>query len=122
MDKFWKPLAESLSEPKDVPTLTIDDIEKHLEELKTIKPEYDPVADDMLKRYVDALVKCTETSRWSGSFWLNKQDYLSGDVDLKISCKQYIRGFPFVPKTFCIDVIEEEVEKDDWEMFLKEVS
>ena len=57
MDKFWKPLAESLSEPKDIPTLTIDDIEKHLEELKTIKPEYDPVAYDMLKRYVDALVK-----------------------------------------------------------------
>lgn len=72
--------------------------------------------------YVDALVKCTETSHWNGSFWLNKQDYLSGDVDLKISCKQYIRGFPFVPKTFYIDVIEEEVEKDDWEMFLKDMN
>jgi hypothetical protein len=71
--------------------------------------------------YVDAVVKKTQNnSCWSGSFWLNLKDYLTGNRELMISNCQFIRGFPFTPKTFYIDVIEEEIAKDDWEMFLKD--
>ncbi len=71
--------------------------------------------------YIDAIVKRTPNgSCWSGSFWLSKEDYLSGDNDLKIGTKAYVRSFPFEPKTFYIDVIEEEVKPDDWEMYLKD--
>ena len=64
--------------------------------------------------YVDAIVKRTQNdSSWSGSFWLNKKDYLSGNKDLMISNAQYVKEFPFTPKTFYIDVIEEEVAPDD---------
>ena len=71
--------------------------------------------------YVDAIVKRTQNgSCFSGSFWLNKKDYLTGNRDLMISNCQHIKGFPFTPKTFYIDVIEEEVAPDDWEMYLKD--
>ena len=70
--------------------------------------------------YVDAIVKKTPNgSCWSGSFWLSKEDYLKGDKSKKIGCAHYVKSFPFTPKTFYIDVIEEEVAKDDWEMYLK---
>ena len=73
--------------------------------------------------YADAIIKKTQGgSCWSGSFWLNKKDYLTGNRDLMIRSSQQIRGFPFVPKTFYIDVIEEEVAPDDWEMYLKDPS
>lgn len=72
-------------------------------------------------KYVDAIVKKTQNgTTWSGGFWLNKNDYLKNKKDLKIQNKQSIRGFPFVPKTFYVDVIEEEVAPDDWEMYLKD--
>jgi hypothetical protein len=71
--------------------------------------------------YLDAIVKKTQTgSCWSGTFWLSKDDYLSGDKSKKIGCAHYVKSFPFTPKTFYIDVIEEEVAKDDWEMYLKD--
>jgi hypothetical protein len=71
--------------------------------------------------YVDAIVKKTQTgSCWSGSFWLSKEDYLSGDKSKKIGCAHYVKSFPFSPKTFYIDVTEEEVAKDDWETYLKD--
>ena len=71
--------------------------------------------------YLDAIVKkVVQTGHcFSGSFWLSKEDYLTGDESKKIGCKQYVKSFPFTPKTFYIDVIEEEVAKDDWEMYLK---
>jgi hypothetical protein len=70
--------------------------------------------------YLDAIVKKDERgSCWSGSFWLSKEDYLTGNKDLKIYSRQYVKSFPFEPKTFYIDVISEEVAKDDWEMYLK---
>jgi hypothetical protein len=31
-----------------------------------------------------------------------------------------IKGFPFTPKTFYIDVLEEEIKKDDWIMWVKD--
>jgi hypothetical protein len=71
--------------------------------------------------YLDAIVKKTQSgSCWSGSFWLSKEDYLTGDKSKMIICSQYVKSFPFEPKTFYIDVIEEEVAKDDWEMYLKD--
>jgi hypothetical protein len=69
--------------------------------------------------YVDAIVKRTQNgTTWSGNFWLSKEDYLQGDKNRQISNSQKIKGFPFKPKTFFIDVIEEEVAPDDWEMYL----
>lgn len=71
--------------------------------------------------YVDAIVKRTQTGRcWVGRFWKSKEDYLSGDRTKMVSNSQYIKSFPFTPKTFYIDVIEEEVAPDDWEMWLKD--
>lgn len=71
--------------------------------------------------YLDAIVKkVVQTGHcFSGSFWLSREDYLSGDKSKKICCPQYVKSFPFIPKTFYIDVIEEEMAKDDWEMYLK---
>lgn len=70
--------------------------------------------------YLDAIVKKTETSSWSGPFWLTKEDYLNNNIKNKITGRQYIKSFPFTPKTFYIDVIEEEVAPDDWEMWCKD--
>jgi hypothetical protein len=71
--------------------------------------------------YIDAIVKRVPNgSRWSGPFWLTKEDYLSGDESKKMNCRGYIKSFPFEPRTFVLDVIEEEVAKDDWEMYVKD--
>ena len=73
--------------------------------------------------YVDAIVKkVVQTGQcFSGAFWLSKEDYLAGDKTKKIGCAHYVKSFPFTPKTFYIDVVEEEVAKDDWEMYVKDV-
>lgn len=69
--------------------------------------------------YIETIVKRTENgTTWSGSFWLSKEDYLQGKTERKIRNTQKIKNFPFKPKTFFIDVIEEEVAKDDWEMYV----
>lgn len=39
----------------------------------------------------------------------------------KIGSKQYIKSFPFKPKTFYIDVIEKEIAPEDWEFHIKDV-
>jgi hypothetical protein len=73
--------------------------------------------------YVDAIVKkVAQTGQcFSGAFWLSREDYLAGDKTKKIGCAHYVKSFPFTPKTFYIDVVEEEVAKDDWEMYVKDV-
>jgi hypothetical protein len=38
----------------------------------------------------------------------------------EITSRQYIKGFPFTPKTFYIDVISTEVNKNDWEYEIKD--
>jgi len=71
--------------------------------------------------YNSAIVKrCENGTCWSGPLWLSKEDYLTGNKDLRIYSSQEIKGFPFTPKTFYIDVIEEEVAPDDWEMWVKD--
>ena len=72
--------------------------------------------------FIDAMIKRTESgSCWYGGFWLSKDDYLIGNKELMVSPRGYIKSFPFTPKTFYIDVIE-EVAKDGWEMYVKDIS
>lgn len=69
--------------------------------------------------YSQGMIKeCPDGRRWHGSFWKSEEDYLSGDESLRMSPRCYIKSFPFTPKTFYINVIEKEVEKNDWEMWM----
>lgn len=71
--------------------------------------------------YLDAIVKKAQTGMtYSGPFWLSRHDFLSNNRQNRFHCRQYVKSFPFVPKTFYIDVIEEEVAKDDWDMYVKD--
>ena len=58
--------------------------------------------------YIDAIVWRTQNG---GSF--------TGSAD-DVSSRQYIKSFPFTPKTFYVDVIEEEVKKNDWVFHIKD--
>lgn len=62
--------------------------------------------------YLDAIVWKNQ----HGTTWTGNATMVNGK---SINCKQYIKSFPFEPKTFVIDVIEKEVAKDDWEFTLK---
>lgn len=62
--------------------------------------------------YLDAIVwKGNKTGNFTGSVWVNGE---------RISSHQYVKKFPFTPKTFYIDVIDKEVSKDNWDHYLKE--
>lgn len=63
--------------------------------------------------YLDAIAwKTPNGSTWSGQAKLS-----DGRILLN---RAYIKGYPFKPKTFIIDVLEEEVAKDDWEYTVKD--
>ena len=62
--------------------------------------------------YLDAIVWKTDKGSWSGN--ANLKD------GTKVSSRQYVKSFPFTPKTFVIDVIEKEIAKDDWEFTVKD--
>lgn len=67
--------------------------------------------------YLDAIIKKTPNGNcWSGSLYLTKEDALNNTNRIETK----IKSFPFEPKTFYIDVLEEEVSKDDWIMWVKE--
>jgi len=69
--------------------------------------------------YIDAIIKRDEKGIcWSGMAWLNEEDYKSGDRTKMVGKRGYVKSFPFVPKTFYIDVRDVEVAKDDWESFV----
>jgi len=71
--------------------------------------------------YVSALVKRTQNGgTWSGPLYMNREDAINNTNSIRSSLQ--IKGFPFVPKTFYIDVIEEEVAKDDWIMYVKDAN
>lgn len=53
--------------------------------------------------------------------WRGKNNTWNGTAS-NISSKQYIKSFPFTPKTFTIDVIEEEVVKDNWVFHIKDMN
>ena len=61
--------------------------------------------------YLDAIIWKTQ----KGMTW-------HGTTKEGITSRQYIKSFPFVPKTFIIDVIEKEVEKRNWEFEIKNMS
>jgi hypothetical protein len=64
--------------------------------------------------YVDAIIwkPVDGSSCIHGSAWLP-------DRSAQLRSVQKIKSFPFKPKTFYIDVIEEEIAKDDWERTIK---
>lgn len=65
--------------------------------------------------YLDAITWKTQTgSTWTGSAFLSDKT--------RIKSSQYVKSFPFEPKTFVIDVIEVEIKKDDWEFYVKNES
>lgn len=67
--------------------------------------------------YNDAIIKrCPDGGCWSGPLYPTREDAINKTNLIRVAVKE----FPFVPKTFYIDVIEEEVEKDDWIMWVKD--
>jgi hypothetical protein len=69
--------------------------------------------------YLDAIIKRDQNGIcWSGLAWINEEDYKSGDRSKMIGKKAYIKSFPFIPKTFYIDVKDVEVTAGDWESFI----
>lgn len=71
--------------------------------------------------YNSAIIKrCPDGVTWSGPLYLTKEDALNNTNMIRSSLE--IKGFPFTPKTFYIDVLEEEVAPDDWIMWCKDTS
>ena len=64
----------------------------------------------------DVVKRCPNGSTWTGPLYLTREDAIN-NVNL---IKFEIKGFPFTPKTFFIDVLEEEIAKDDWIMWVKD--
>ena len=66
--------------------------------------------------YLDAITwKDEKGMTWSGKAFLR-----DGPVLHPITARQYVKSFPFTPKTFYIDIISEEVAPDDWEFYIKD--
>ena len=59
--------------------------------------------------YLDAISWKTQ----KGTTW-------NGTTKEGIKSRQFIKAFPFKPKTFVINVIEKEVSKDNWEFEIKD--
>ena len=59
--------------------------------------------------YLDAITWKTQT----GSTW-------HGTTKEGITSRQFIKSFPFKPKTFFVDVIETEISKGNWEFEIKD--
>lgn len=69
--------------------------------------------EDGTAYYLDAIIWKTKND----TTWFSKSVKLpSGGT---IASIQAIKQFPFIPKTFTIDVIETEIEKDNWEFTVK---
>jgi hypothetical protein len=64
----------------------------------------------------DIIKRCPNGATWSGPLYLTREDAINNVNQIKAEIKE----FPFTPKTFYIDVIEEEIAKDDWIMWVKD--
>lgn len=100
--------GELLTPLEDVPeewgdSLGVDDTTKQNRRCSAV------FKDENGAYYLDAIVWRTQ----KGGSWTGTAD--------GISSRQYF-SFPFFPKTFYIDVIEEEVAKDDWVFHIKDNS
>ena len=63
--------------------------------------------------YLNAIVfKDQKGLTWTGSATLANGE--------KLYSKQFIKEFPFEPKTFVIDIIDKEIAPDDWEFCVKD--
>lgn len=63
--------------------------------------------------YLDAIVwKTQKGSTWSGTAKMEN--------GTTVYSRQFVKSFPFKPKTFTVDVIEKEVSKDNWEFHVKD--
>lgn len=67
----------------------------------------------------DIIMKTQKGTTWTGALYLTREDAIEGKNRIKSGT---IKSFPFTPKTFYIDVIEEEIEKDNWIMWCKDPS
>lgn len=65
--------------------------------------------------YLDAISWKGEVNNWSGGALLET----SKGIFEQYGSRQYVKSFPFEPKTFYIDIVEKEVAKDDWEFYIK---
>jgi hypothetical protein len=71
--------------------------------------------------YVNAIIKrCPDGATWHGPLHLTREEAINNINAIRGSLE--IKGFPFTPKTFYVDVLEEEIEKDDWIMWCKDPS
>ena len=69
--------------------------------------------------YNSAIIKrCPNGTTWSGPIYMTREDAINSTNRFHSSLE--IKGFPFTPKTFYIDVLEEEIKKDDWIMWVKD--
>jgi len=68
--------------------------------------------------YLDAITKrLPNGSCWCGPLFMTKKDALEGNVESCITSAAYVKTWPFVPKTFYINVEEYEITKDDFVMY-----
>lgn len=65
--------------------------------------------------FIDAIVWKTQKGFYYSGSALSKSFN-------RINSANSIKSFPFVPKTFYVDVIENEVSKDNWEFYIKDES
>jgi hypothetical protein len=73
--------------------------------------------------YIHGIVKRDQNGGyWSGRAWESEEDYKTGDREKMVGINTYVKSFPFVPKTFYIDVRDVEITKDDWESFVSDPS
>ena len=69
--------------------------------------------------YNSAIIKrCPNGTTWGGPLYPTREDAINNTNRISVE----VAGFPFTPKTFYIDVLEEEIEKDDWIMWVKDPS
>lgn len=55
----------------------------------------------------------------NGSCWHSNS--VHGSDGIRYTSRQYIKEFPFIPKTFYIDINEVEVEPENWEFYVKDM-
>lgn len=65
--------------------------------------------DAIIKRYPDG-------TTWSGPLYRTREDAIAGINMIRVK----VKSFPFTPKTFYVDVLEEEIKQDDWVMWMKD--
>lgn len=67
--------------------------------------------------YNNAIIKrCPNGTCWSGPLFETREDAINNTNQIYVKVKE----FPFTPKTFYIDVLEEEIKRDDWVMWVKD--